>query len=165
MNEFDKEWLGKNNEGAHREGTSAQGAISLSDHSQCSSKARGKEPDLSPPVVKSRDKFKLMMAVFEKVTHEKIEYIYCALEHGAEFPTLTDYQDTFSAPLPPSTLADFITLSWLAMPTYLLCFVRVIYPHWCERCLEIGGKRTMPTINVCLSPLNFLPFSNTSLAQ
>ena len=150
MDECDKEWLDKNNEQARGEGTSAQGAISSrSGHSQRSSKAKGKEPDLSAPVSMSENEFELMMAVFEKVTHDKTEYLHHALETGMPFPPFTDYQDTFSAPLSPSMFADFITPSWLPAPAHLLRLARVVYPHWRERRLEAGGKRIIPTVNVC----------------
>lgn len=162
MDECDKEWLDKNNEQARGEGTSAQGAISSrSGHSQRSSKAKGKEPDLSSPVVMSEDEFELVMAVFEKVTHDKTEYLHHALENGMPFPPFTDYQDTFSTPLPPSMFADFITPSWLPAPASLLCLARVVYPHWRERRLEAGGKRIIPAVNVRpFSPLGPLPPSN-----
>ena len=166
MDECDKEWLDKNNEQARGEGTSAQGAISSrSGHSQRSSKAKGKEPDLSAPVVMSEDEFELVMAVFEKVTHDKTEYLHHALENGMPFPPFTDYQDTFSASLPPSMFADFIAPSWLPAPPYLLRLARVVYPHWRERRLEAGGKRIIPTVNVCLSSVDFSPLSNTPLAR
>lgn len=149
MDECDKEWLDKNNEQARGEGTSAQGAVSSrSGHSQRSSKAKGKEPDLSAPVVMSEDEFELVMAVFEKVTHDKTEYLHHALENGMPFPPFTDYQDTFSAPLPPSMFADFITPSWLPAPSHLLRLAWVVYPHWRERRLEAGGKRIIPTVNL-----------------
>ena len=157
MDECDKEWLDKNNEQARGEGTSAQGAISRSGHSQRSSKAKGKEPDLSAPVVMSEDEFELVMAVFEKVTYDKTEYLHHALENGMPFPPFTDYQDTFSAPLPSSMFADFIAPSWLPAPAYLLRLARVVYPHWRERRLEAGGKRIIPTVNVCPFSLDSSP--------
>jgi len=78
MDERDKEWLDKNNEEARGEGTSAQGALSTSSTrtSARSAKAKGKEPDISQPVVISEDEFELVMGVFEKVTHERTEYLH-----------------------------------------------------------------------------------------
>jgi enhancer of polycomb-like protein len=78
MDERDKEWLDKNNEEARGEGTSAQGAVSASNTrtSARSAKAKGKEPDVSQPVVVSEDEFELVMGLFEKVTHEKTEYLH-----------------------------------------------------------------------------------------
>lgn len=77
MDERDKEWLDKNNEEARGEGTSAQGAVSgTNTRSGRSTKAKGKEPDVSSPVVISEDEFELVMAVFEKVTHEKTEFLH-----------------------------------------------------------------------------------------
>lgn len=76
MDERDKDWLDRNNEEARGEGTSAQGAISGSTRSARSSKSKGKEPEVSQPVVITEDEFELVMAVFEKVTHEKTEFLH-----------------------------------------------------------------------------------------
>jgi enhancer of polycomb-like protein len=80
MDERDKEWLDKNNEEARGEGTSAQGAVSTSGTatrtSQRSAKAKGKEPDVTQPIVISEDEFELVMGLFEKVTHEKTEFLH-----------------------------------------------------------------------------------------
>jgi enhancer of polycomb-like protein len=80
MDERDKEWLDKNNEEARGEGTSAQGAVSTSGTatrtSQRSAKAKGKEPDVAQPIVISEDEFELVMGLFEKVTHEKTEFLH-----------------------------------------------------------------------------------------
>ena len=77
MDERDKEWLDKNNEEARGEGTSAQGAISASTtRSVRSMKAKGKEPDVAQSVAMSKDEFELVMAIFEKVTHEKTEFLH-----------------------------------------------------------------------------------------
>ena len=76
MDERDKEWLDKNNEEARGEGTSAQGAVSGTRTSSRSAKAKGKEPEASQPVVVSEDEFELVMGVFEKVTHERTEYLH-----------------------------------------------------------------------------------------
>lgn len=76
MDERDKEWLDKNNEEARGEGTSAQGAVSGTRTSSRSAKAKGKEPEASQPTVVSEDEFELVMGVFEKVTHERTEYLH-----------------------------------------------------------------------------------------
>lgn len=80
MDERDKEWLDKNNEEARGEGTSAQGAVSTfgtaTRTSQRSAKAKGKEPDVAQPIVISEDDFELVMGLFEKVTHEKTEFLH-----------------------------------------------------------------------------------------
>jgi len=78
MDERDKEWLDKNNEEARGEGTSAQGALSASTTrtSARSAKAKGKEPEPSQAQVISEDEFELVMGLFEKVTHEKTEYLH-----------------------------------------------------------------------------------------
>jgi enhancer of polycomb-like protein len=88
MDERDKEWLDKNNEEARGEGTSAQGALSMSGTatrtSQRSAKAKGKEPDVAQPIVISEDEFELVMGLLEKVTHEKTEFLH----HVRCFPLL-----------------------------------------------------------------------------
>jgi enhancer of polycomb-like protein len=81
MDERDKEWLDKNNEEARGEGTSAQGALASgattrSGVSQRSAKAKGKEADVPQPIPLSEDEFELVMGIFEKVTHEKTEFLH-----------------------------------------------------------------------------------------
>ena len=76
MDERDKEWLVKNNEEARGEGTSAQGAVSGTRSSSRSAKVKGKEPEASQLVFISEDEFELVMGVFEKVTHERTEYLH-----------------------------------------------------------------------------------------
>jgi enhancer of polycomb-like protein len=76
MDERDKEWLDKNNEEARGEGTSAQGAVSGMRTSSRSAKVKGKEPEASQLVTVSEDEFELVMGVFEKVTHERTEYLH-----------------------------------------------------------------------------------------
>ena len=76
MDERDKEWLVKNNEEARGEGTSAQGAVSGMRTSSRSAKVKGKEPEASQLVFISEDEFELVMGVFEKVTHERTEYLH-----------------------------------------------------------------------------------------
>ncbi|KAF9467645.1 enhancer of polycomb-like-domain-containing protein [Collybia nuda] len=149
MDERDKEWLDKNNEEARGEGTSAQGAISASNTrtSARSAKAKGKEPDVSQPVVISEDEFELVMGLFEKVTHEKTEYLHHGLETGMAFPAFSEYQDTFSSPLSPPTFESYIVPSWIPNPTNLSRLARTIYPYWKERRIERGGHRIIPTLN------------------
>ena len=81
MDERDKEWLEKNNEESRGEGTSAQGAVSgmgttTRSVPTRSAKAKGKEPDIAQPIAISEDEFELVMSVFEKVTHEKTEFLH-----------------------------------------------------------------------------------------
>ena len=78
MDERDKVWLDKNNEEARGEGTSAQGAMSASGTrtSARSAKAKGKEPESLLPVVVSEDEFELVMGIFEKVTHDRTEFLH-----------------------------------------------------------------------------------------
>ncbi|KAF8495934.1 enhancer of polycomb-like-domain-containing protein [Russula emetica] len=150
MDERDKEWLDKNNEEARGEGTSAQGAVSTSSTtrtSQRSAKAKGKEPDVAQPIVISEDEFELVMGLFEKVTHEKTEFLHHGLEQGSPFPPFSDYQETFSSLLRPDTFAAFIVPSWIPQPPQLLRFAKAIYPYWKERRVERGGHRIIPTLN------------------
>ncbi|KAH9475176.1 Enhancer of polycomb-like protein 1 [Psilocybe cubensis] len=149
MDERDKEWLDKNNEEARGEGTSAQGAVSASGTrtSARSAKAKGKEPESSLPVVISEDEFELVMGIFEKVTHEKTEYLHHSLETGMEFPAFSEYQDVFSATLPVTMFATYSVPSWIPTPQALLKSARAIYPYWKERRLERGGHRIIPTLN------------------
>ncbi|KAL1943915.1 hypothetical protein VTO73DRAFT_3733 [Trametes versicolor] len=147
MDERDKDWLDKNNEEARGEGTSAQGALSgTSTRSGRSAKSKGKEPDVVQPVVMSEDEFELVMCIFEKVTHEKTEFLHHGVEQGAPFPPFSDYQDTFASPLKPELLAVYHVPDWVPHPQHLLRFARVIYPYWRERRLERGGHRIIPSV-------------------
>jgi enhancer of polycomb-like protein len=171
MDERDKEWLDKNNEEARGEGTSAQGAVSASGTttrtSQRSAKAKGKEPDVALPIVISEDDFELVMGLFEKVTHEKTEFLHHVrytlslpieraklialsqgLQQGSPFPPFSDYQETFSNVLTPDTFAAFIVPSSIPQPPQLLRLAKVVYPYWKERRIERGGHRIIPTLNV-----------------
>ena len=82
MDERDKEWLDKNNGEARGEGTSAlgalssSGAITRSGPSSRAAKLKGKEPDVPQPVVITDDEFELVMGLYEKVTHEKTEFLH-----------------------------------------------------------------------------------------
>jgi Enhancer of polycomb-like len=83
MDERDSEWLEKVNEEARGEGTSAQGAFSAPAPVTAtrsglarSAKARGKEPEVVQPIVISEDEFELVMGMFEKMTHEKTEFLH-----------------------------------------------------------------------------------------
>lgn len=87
MDERDKEWLVKNNEEARGEGTSAQGAVSGMRTSSRSAKVKGKEPEACQLVFVSEHEFELVMGVFEKVTHERTEYLH----HVCVFYTLPRY--------------------------------------------------------------------------
>ncbi|KAF4622202.1 hypothetical protein D9613_009361 [Agrocybe pediades] len=149
MDERDKEWLDKNNEEARGEGTSAQGAVlgSGTRTSARSAKAKGKEPESSQPVVISEDEFELVMGVFEKVTHDRTEYLHHGLETGMEFPAFSDYQDVFSSALPSNMFATYTVPSWIPAPAALLKIAKAVYPYWKERRLERGGHRIIPTLN------------------
>ncbi|KAI0944834.1 hypothetical protein AcW1_001669 [Taiwanofungus camphoratus] len=149
MDERDKEWLDKKNEEARGEGTSAQGALSgTSTRSARSAKAKGKEPDVTQPIAMSEDEFELVMAIFEKVTHEKTEFLHHGLEQGAPFPPFSDYQDAFETQLQPSMFALFTVPSWVPQPPHLAHLARVVYPYWRERRLERNGHRIIPGVNL-----------------
>ncbi|KAJ8088802.1 Enhancer of polycomb-like protein 1 [Marasmius tenuissimus] len=147
MDERDAEWLTKNNEEARGEGTSAQGAVSGSRPSSRGNKSKGKEPDSPQPVAITEDQFELVMGLFEKVTHEKTEFLYHSLETGMDFPPFVDYQDTFSSSLSSSIFASHKAPSWLPSPTDLLQMAKTIYPYWKERRLERSGHSIIPNLN------------------
>ncbi|KAF9483666.1 hypothetical protein BDN70DRAFT_799389 [Pholiota conissans] len=149
MDERDQEWLEKNNEEARGEGTSAQGALSVSGTrtSARSAKAKGKEPEASQPVVITEDEFELVMGIFEKVTHERTEYLHHGLETGMDFPAFAEYQDVFSAPLMPPMFATYTVPTWIPNPQNLLKIAKAVYPYWKERRIERGGHRIIPTLN------------------
>ncbi|KAG6329589.1 hypothetical protein ID866_9500, partial [Astraeus odoratus] len=153
MDERDKEWLDRNNEEARGEGTSAQGALSVSGAttrsglSQRSAKAKGKEPDCALPVTITEDEFELVMGIFEKVTHDKTPFLHTVLESAMPFPPFSDYQDVFTSPLPASMFATFSVPSWIPNQAQLLRLAKAIYPHWRERRTERGGHRIIPTLN------------------
>ena len=170
MDERDQAWLEKNNEEARGEGTSVQGAVSVSGTrtSARSAKAKGKEPEPCQPAAISEDEFELVMALYEKVTHERTEYLhhvsrlfwslcyikvsdlcdYQGLETGMEFPAFADYQDVFSSPLAPTVFASYIPPSWIPEPQALLRIAKAVYPHWKDRRVDRGGHRIIPTLNV-----------------
>ncbi|TFK47739.1 hypothetical protein OE88DRAFT_737780 [Heliocybe sulcata] len=151
MDERDQEWLEKNNEEARGEGTSAQGAVSsggtATRSSQRSAKSKGKEPEAASPIAMTEDEFELVMGVFEKVTHDKTEYLHHGFEQGVAFPPFSDYQDTFAARLPPSMFATFVVPGWVPEPLQLLRLARVIYPYWRDRRMDRGGHRIIPALN------------------
>ena len=114
------------------------------------------------------DEFELVMAIFEKVTHEKTEFLHhvcpivCleylfvlilvlqGLEQGSPFPPFSDYQDTFANALPPTMFALYTVPSWIPEATPVLRFAKVVYPYWRERRMERGGHPIIPVVNVCL---------------
>ncbi|KZV72075.1 hypothetical protein PENSPDRAFT_684094 [Peniophora sp. CONT] len=150
MDERDKEWLDRNNEESRGEGTSAQGAVSSSSsagpRTSRSAKAKGKEPDVSQAVAMSEDEFELVMGIFEKVTHEKTPFLH-HVKDPANYPSFSDYQDTFSNPLPPATFAVFVVPSWVPQPAQLLRYAKTVYSYWRERRIERNGQRIIPVLN------------------
>ncbi len=166
MDERDKEWLDKNNEQARGEGMSMLGVVSSSStRSGRSAKAKGKEPDVVQAVPINEDEFELVMAIFEKVTHEKTEFLHHVsvafvagvstpptpqqgLEQGAPFPPYSDYHDTFAFPLHPNMFAVYSVPSWVPPPPQMLRYARIIYPYWRERRQERDGHRIIPAVNV-----------------
>ncbi|KAJ8074928.1 Enhancer of polycomb-like protein 1 [Marasmius tenuissimus] len=149
MDERDAEWLTKNNEEARGEGTSTQGALSslATRTSSRGSKAKGKEADSPQAATMNEDEFELVMGLFEKITHEKTEFLHHGLETGMTFPPFSDYQDTFSLPLSPSTFTSFTLPTWLPSSAQLTRIARAVYPYWKERRLERGGHRIIPNLN------------------
>lgn len=77
MDERDAEWLHRHNEIARGEGTSSQPFISSTSlrASGRSAKAKGKQPEINEHVPISLDEFELVMGIFEKLTHDKPEYL------------------------------------------------------------------------------------------
>ncbi|KAJ3473978.1 hypothetical protein NLI96_g12716 [Meripilus lineatus] len=149
MDERDKEWLDKNNEEARGEGTSAQGSVSgTSTRSGRSAKAKGKDPEVSQPVAMSEDEFELVMAIFEKVTHEKTEFLHHGLEQGSPFPPFSDYQDAFAMQPQDNMFALYAAPSWLPPSPQLLRLAKALYPHWRERRMERGGHPIIPVVNL-----------------
>lgn len=153
MDERDQEWLEKNNEEARGEGTSAQGAVSSGGTTTRSGlgrggKGKGKEPDVTSPVAMSEEEFELVMGIFEKVTHDKTEYLHHGLEQGMAFPPFSDYQETFATKLPASMFASFVVPEWVPEPAQLLRLAKVIYPYWRERRIERRGHRIIPSLNL-----------------
>ncbi|KAI0793285.1 enhancer of polycomb-like-domain-containing protein [Abortiporus biennis] len=148
MDERDKEWLDRNNEEARGEGTSAQGAVAGSgSRSSRSAKAKGKDPELSQPVSITEDEFELVMAIFEKLTAEKREF----LRHGFNdqaLPSFTDFQDTFGVSLSPKLFALYVVPSWVPQSAHLLKLAKIIYPYWRERRLERNGHPIIPVVNL-----------------
>ncbi|KAH7904491.1 hypothetical protein BJ138DRAFT_1237334 [Hygrophoropsis aurantiaca] len=153
MDERDNEWLDRNNEEARGEGTSVQGSVSTpgtttrSGLSQRSAKSKGKEPESAQAVGIAEDEFELVMGIFEKITHEKTEFLHHGLESGMSFPPFSDYQDIFSGPLPSSMFATFTVPAWIPPPAQLLRLARTIYPYWREHRQETGGHRIIPVLN------------------
>ncbi|VDC03110.1 unnamed protein product [Peniophora sp. CBMAI 1063] len=149
MDERDKEWLDRNNEEARGEGTSAQGAVSSSSagsRTSRSAKAKGKEPDVSQAVAMSEDEFELVMGIFEKVTHEKTPFLH-HVKDPANYPPFSDYQDTFSSPLPAATFASFVVPTWVPQSSQLLRYAKAVYSYWRERRIEREGQRIIPVLN------------------
>ncbi|KAN0129911.1 hypothetical protein V8E53_012237 [Lactarius tabidus] len=91
--------------------------------SQRSAKAKGKEPDVTQPI------------------------LHHGLEQGPPFPPFSEYQDTFTNKLSPNMIAAFTVLPWIPQPQQLLCFAKAIYPYWRERQIEQGGHCIIPTLN------------------
>jgi enhancer of polycomb-like protein len=168
MDERDKEWLDKNNEEARGEGTSAQGAVSISGTrtSQRSAKSKGKDPELMQPTAISEDEFELIMGIFEKVTHDKTPFLHhvcrasgvllellclCRIQghnEGSPFPPFSDYQETFATPLAPSMFAVFVVPTWVPQPAHMLRLAKMMYSYWKERRTDRGGHRVIPALNV-----------------
>lgn len=68
-----------------------------------------------------------------------------------DFPAFSEYQDVFSAPLPPPMFATYTVPTWIPNPTALLKIAKTIYPYWKERRIERAGHRIIPSLNVSLT--------------
>ncbi|KAI0341412.1 hypothetical protein BDW22DRAFT_1358947 [Trametopsis cervina] len=130
MDERDKEWLDKNNEEARGEGPSKRPS------------RKGKETDA---VSLSEDEFELVMAIFEKVTHEKAEFLHHNFE---DVPPMSMYEDTFATQLPAMMFALFDAPSWIPAPAQLVRLARGVYPHWRSRRTSRGGHPIIPVVNL-----------------
>lgn len=113
----------------------------------------------------SEDEFELV-AVFEKVTHEKTELLHHVsllpnlgsgewltnrsrgLEQGSPFPPFTDYQDTFSVPLQPDLFVLYGVPNRVSRSPQLHRLAKALYPCWRERRSEQGGHPIIPVVNV-----------------
>ena len=177
MDERDKEWLDKNNEQARGEGMSTQSANATSStRAARSAKAKGKEPDVVQPMLMTEDEFELVMAIFEKVTHEKTEFLHHVsssgvkrratltgqkgLEQGAPFPAFSEYQDIFASNLQPDMFALYAVPAWIPAPLQMLRFARLVFPYWRERRLDRGGHRIIPAVNVSDCSCFLIIFTN-----
>ena len=104
--------------------------------------------DIAQPIVISEDEFELAMGLFEKVTHQKTEFLhhvcYCItcnrtfnvnslyskdLEQGSPFPPFSEYQDTSSNELGLNVFAAFAVSSWIPPSQQLIRFAKAIYPN------------------------------------
>lgn len=187
MDERDKEWLDKNNEEARGEGTSAAGACAAATPTTRSggprsAKSKGKEAETSASMSITEDEFELVMGLFEKVTHEKAEFLHHVRQNTQCFnpviltteiqsfkegnlPPFTDYQDTFANPLPPPTFASFLVSEWIPEPEKLCKIAKVVYPHWRQRRTDREGHRIIPSLNVYFFfDLTNLQFTNSSIS-
>lgn len=147
MDERDKEWLDKNNEEARGEGPSKRPS------------RKGKEPETIPM---TEDEFELVMAIFEKVTHEKAEFLHHVstslydhsfaslnfLQNFQDVPPFSDYEDTFASPLPAALFALYDVPSWIPPPAQLLRLSRIVFSHWRTRRVSRDGHPIIPVVNV-----------------
>lgn len=78
MDERDKEWLEKNNQGAKGEGTSTQSIAMFGATTRAArnAKSKGKEPEFVHPVYMTEDEFELVMGIFEKDTDDRYPFLH-----------------------------------------------------------------------------------------
>ena len=62
----------------------------------------------------------------------------------ANYPQFSDYQDTFSTPLPPATFAVFVVPNWVPQPTQLLRYAKVVYPYWENDVSNVAANALFP---------------------
>ncbi|KAM6497210.1 hypothetical protein JOM56_007683 [Amanita muscaria] len=135
----------------------AKGAIPVEGTraSACSVKAEGKEPEVIQPVIITvEDDLELVMGMFEKLTHEKTEFLHHGLENGMTFPPITRkhflrhcyrwcFQNLTCPPGFPSRQISSV------LPKLYIHIGKK------ERHIERGGHRIIPILNV-----RALPFIN-----
>ncbi|KAF7297293.1 Enhancer of polycomb-like protein [Mycena indigotica] len=131
MDEFDKQWLDKNNKDARGEGTSSS--------ARSSRKNKEKESDMCTPAEISEDEFEVVMSLMEKYVDQKIL--------RGDAPDFEFFTGFFLEPLSPSLFASFSVPSWIPPPAQLVRIARTIYPHWRHRRTLVSGRRIQPALN------------------
>ncbi|KAJ7058050.1 hypothetical protein C8F01DRAFT_1149307 [Mycena amicta] len=132
MDEFDKQWLDKNNQEARGEGTSASAV-------RASRKTKDKEADTCGPVSITEDELELVMGLMEKIVDQKVL--------RGDAPDFDFFSSFFLEPLPPSTFASFSVPAWVPQPAQLVRIARTVYPHWKHRRSLLAGARIQPALN------------------
>ncbi|KAF7320941.1 Enhancer of polycomb-like protein [Mycena chlorophos] len=133
MDEFDKQWLDRNNQEVRGEGTSASAAI------RASRKSKDKEADACAPVLITEDQFELVMSLMEKFVDQKVL--------RGDPPEFEFFSAHFLEDLPKSLFASYAVPSWVPPSSQLVRIARTIYPHWKHRRSLVAGRRIQPALN------------------